>query len=980
MPVDSDNNNTRSFSVLSKGTLVGHYQIIEKIGSGGMGEVYLAEDTTLNRRVALKFLPPHLCHDAECRARFKREAQAAAKLDHPNIVAVFDVAEYQGRPFFSMQLVEGQTLKDVLAGEKLPLGRIREISMQISEGLQAAHENGITHRDIKPSNILIDSHSRARIVDFGLASVIGTEQLTKTGSTLGTIGYMSPEQVRGEKIDYRTDLFSFGVVMYEMITGHSPFKAESEAATFRAITSTNPELLAHFRRDVPSEWQVIIDKALEKNMGLRYQHADDLLADLKRLAPVPVSSPIERKRRKKSAILWPAIIMLVVLALVLKPWKFEISPTHETQAAANWLAVMYFDNITDPSDSKRLGEIATNLLITGLSQSDYVKVLSSQRLYDLLKQVGKEGLKSIDRATASEIAQKAQAKWMLTGSILQNDPTIVLTSQLVDVASGAVIASQRVTGNPGENMFAVIDRLTEDVKKSNAFPAEIRTESPVKVSDVTTHSPDAYKYYLEGMEYWNRLYYEDGRRSMLKALEYDSTFADAYVMLALMAAFGTSDAEEAITKALKYIGRTDEQNRLRITNLKYYIEGDYDEEIAGLQDYLRRYPDEKLSWLALATTYAAKGRAKNSDSIIVCCNRALALDPNYRLAYNLLAYTLDESGRHKEAIDAINKYIQLAPTEANPYDSRGDLYAQSGYLDSAMESYRKALTIKADFLESLKKLGFMYMFKEQYQQAESCYHAYISNLPRPERGMWRSSLTYIPCYRGKFRDGLRIADECISANNIDGMENFNWVLYLLKSQMYNWLRRPDSAVAMVQAALPLVDNATLKKNANILSWQALVLHKAGKTEEAKLLLDQLKQNAQSKKTNDVTTYWRALGEIALFAKDYARATECLARFDSASSNQIGDYSLAEAYLGSGEVMRAIDILEKKQIIYNQERAIDGARSVRGYYLLGCAYDEIGQKDKARIALERFLSIWKDADPGLKEVDDAKARLARLNAS
>jgi serine/threonine protein kinase/dipeptidyl aminopeptidase/acylaminoacyl peptidase len=321
----SDSDKTRSVVILSQGMLVGHYRIVEKIGSGGMGEVYLAEDTKLDRRVALKFLPSHLCQDADCRARFKREAQSVAKLDHPNIVSVFEVGEFQGRPFFAMQHVEGQTLKEVIAGKTMPLDRILEIGIQICDGLQAAHDKGITHRDIKPSNILIDSHGRARIVDFGLASVLGSDPLTKTGSTLGTVGYMSPEQVRGEKVDHRTDLFSLGVVLYELITGHSPFKSESEAATLHAITDTKPELLARFRREVPQEIQIVIDKALDKDVATRYQHADELKADLLRFHEemsgqrTGVSVGPERKRSLTFAyiLVTLGIVLLGVIAVSL---------------------------------------------------------------------------------------------------------------------------------------------------------------------------------------------------------------------------------------------------------------------------------------------------------------------------------------------------------------------------------------------------------------------------------------------------------------------------------------------------------------------------------------------------------------------------------------------------------------------------------------------------------------------------------------
>ncbi len=279
----SDHDNTRSFMALTPGTEVGHYRIVEKLGAGGMGEVYLAVDTKLNRRVALKFLPLHLCQDEDCRKRFTREAQAAAKLDHPNIAAIHEVGEYQGRPFFAMQVIEGHSLRDVIAGKDLPLENILEIAIQVSEGLQAAHDKGIIHRDIKPSNILLDSHGRVRIVDFGLAAIRGSEQLTRTGSTLGTIGYMSPEQVRGDDIDQRSDLFSLGVVLYELITKQNPFKRDSEAATLKAVSDDLPHPAARYRADIPDSIQPILDKALDKDVKTRYQHADDLKVDLMRV-------------------------------------------------------------------------------------------------------------------------------------------------------------------------------------------------------------------------------------------------------------------------------------------------------------------------------------------------------------------------------------------------------------------------------------------------------------------------------------------------------------------------------------------------------------------------------------------------------------------------------------------------------------------------------------------------------------------------
>jgi serine/threonine protein kinase len=251
--MDLEEDNTRTHIVLNNGTEVGHYVIVQRIGAGGMGEVYLALDTKLNRKVALKFIPAHLCQDEDCRKRFIREAQAAAGLDHPNVAAIYEVGEFQGRPFYAMQVVEGQSLKAVIEGDDLPIGRIVEIALQVCEGLCAAHDKGIFHRDIKPSNILMDKHGRVRIVDFGLATIRNSEHLTKTGSTLGTIGYMSPEQVQGKEIDHRSDLFSLGVVLYELTAKRNPFQRDSEAATLKAVTDDSAEPLARYKRNVPEE-------------------------------------------------------------------------------------------------------------------------------------------------------------------------------------------------------------------------------------------------------------------------------------------------------------------------------------------------------------------------------------------------------------------------------------------------------------------------------------------------------------------------------------------------------------------------------------------------------------------------------------------------------------------------------------------------------------------------------------------------------
>jgi len=317
---ESPDDRTQTHVVLTNGTMVSHYRIIEKIGAGGMGEVYLAEDTELDRRVALKFLPPHMCQDDDCRARFKREAQATAKLSHTNIVHLYEVSEFRGRPYFSMELVEGRTLRDIIKEDKLTLTGILRIAIQVCEGLSEAHESGVIHRDIKPNNILVDKKERPRLLDFGLASIASVSKLTKTGSTLGTVGYMSPEQIRGEKLDHRSDIFSLGVVLYELLTSRQPFRKDNEGATTHAILNDTPEPVARYKTGLPSGLQHIIDKSLSKDKETRYQHADEMLVDLKleneelsRPSSVSVASTIKAPSRTG---LWLISLALVVVSAV----------------------------------------------------------------------------------------------------------------------------------------------------------------------------------------------------------------------------------------------------------------------------------------------------------------------------------------------------------------------------------------------------------------------------------------------------------------------------------------------------------------------------------------------------------------------------------------------------------------------------------------------------------------------------------------
>ncbi|MGB2805872.1 MAG: protein kinase, partial [Candidatus Zixiibacteriota bacterium] len=609
-----------------------------------------------------------------------------------------------------------------------------DLAVQICEGLTIAHEKGIVHRDIKSDNIMLTPRGQVKIMDFGLAKLKGATRLTLSRSTLGTASYMSPEQAQREEVDHRSDIFSFGVVLYELLTGQLPFQGDHEAAVLHAIINEEPQPVARFNNKVSAKLQDVVDKALAKEKEERYQHIDDGLADLRRekksleyvkTTQIPPEVLPPKPKKKLLPFLVPAsiVFILVLLFLILKPFQVQIAPEKAAVAEENSLAIMYFENMADRDDPERLGEIVTNLLITDLSESQYMNVVSSQRLYDILKLLGREGEKVIDRGVATEVATKARAKWMLLGNILQVEPELILTSQLVDVVSGQVAASQRIDGQAGEKIFAMVDKLTVEIKNDLSLPAAAKNEPDRPVAEVTTHSPEAYRYYLEGVDYGWKFYSAEAQESLEKALELDSTFVMAYYWLA-----GLSSGDERdrlMDRALAYLDNTSEKEKHYVKGQKAFFSGDYAEAIKECQKIVEHYPDEKQAFWTMG--FICTQRLQQPEEAIRHFSRAIEIDPLFKMAYNSLAYAYNEIGDFEKSIWAINKYISLAPDEANPYDSRADLYAYNGKLDQATESYKKALEIKPDFYMSLPKLGHMYLFKREYAKAESCYKELASS-------------------------------------------------------------------------------------------------------------------------------------------------------------------------------------------------------------------------------------------------------------